>query len=56
MGIPQDGNRWMDDRDEDTPKIWLEDLTEVQYEALQASRKREQEEREERLYSRPSGF
>lgn len=46
----------MSEREEDAYKIWLEDLTEDQYEALQASWKREQEEREDRLRSRPSGF
>lgn len=39
MFIPQHGDRWMGNRDEDVYKVWLEGLTEDQYEALQATRK-----------------
>jgi hypothetical protein len=56
MLIPQGDDRWMGDRDEDMHKVWLESLTEKQYEALQATMRREREESEERLRSRPSSF
>lgn len=46
----------MSEREEDAYKIWLEDLTEEQYKALQGARRRDQEEREETVALAPIGL
>lgn len=53
MGILQDGDRWMDDRDEDMDKIWLENLSEDEYRAHKDARRLELQDREnQRLAAR----
>lgn len=53
---PLIGRLPMSEREEDAYKIWLEDLTEEQYKALQGARRRDQEEREETVALAPIGL
>lgn len=48
MWIPCGHDQWIDDRDPETPKIWLENLTEAEYEAYRVARALAKQEREVR--------